>query len=86
MKKKKNIDTLDNSLGQAIGFPEMPFGSPIAGSEQTSDPMTMFKNLRWYLLSNFRQVLSQLYVEIGLVKTLVDVPVDDAVQRFPEGR
>lgn len=45
---------------------------------QLSQTDTMFINNRWYLLSNFRQLLSQIYVEHGIVQTLVDQPVDDA--------
>lgn len=45
---------------------------------QLSQSDTMFINLRWYLISNYRQLLSQLYTEIGIVQTLVDQPVDDA--------
>lgn len=41
-----------------------------------TDPL--FLNNRWALVSNLRQVLSQMYVEHGLVQTIVDVPVDDA--------
>jgi phage-related protein (TIGR01555 family) len=39
---------------------------------------TMYYNNRWYLVSNNRQLLSQMYVEHGLVQTLCDQPVDDA--------
>lgn len=48
------------------------------GSTQVSQVNTLFKNNRWYLVSNIRQVLSELYVEHGIVQTLVDLPVDDA--------
>jgi len=58
-----------------------PFGFPAAsafpGQQQLSNTDTLWKNLRWYLVSNFRQMLSQCYVEIGLIKTIVDVPVED---------
>lgn len=47
---------------------------------QLSQVDTLFKNLRWYLVSNMRQLLSELYVEIGLVQTIVDVPVDDGLR------
>lgn len=45
---------------------------------QLSQTDTMFINNRWYLVSNFRQLLSQVYVEHGIIQTLVDQPVDDA--------
>ena len=47
------------------------------GSTQVSQADTLFKNNRWYLVSNIRQVLSELYAEHGIVQTLVDLPVDD---------
>lgn len=50
------------------------------GGSQVAQSDTMFKNLRNYLISNMRQLLSQAYVEIGLVQTVVDVPVDDALR------
>ncbi len=40
----------------------------------------MFSNLRGYLVSNMRSLLSQSYVEIGLIQTVCDVPVDDALR------
>lgn len=75
---------VQNGLADCIGFgsPGNGFpqnqGSPF--TEQISNVTTGFKNLRWYLVSNFRQFLSELYVEIGLVQTIVDVPVDDALR------
>lgn len=41
---------------------------------------TIFDNLRWYFVSNFRQMLSEAYVEISLIQTIVDVPVDDGLR------
>lgn len=53
-----------------------PF-NPYGGS-QLSQADTFFKNNRWYLISNFRQLLSEMYVEHGIIQTLCDQPVDDA--------
>lgn len=53
------------------------FPQTVPGAAQLSQGDTLFQNLRWYLVSNFRQLLSQIYVEIGIVQTAVDVPVDD---------
>ena len=36
---------------------------------QISQADTMFDNCRWYLISNLRQLLSQIYVEHGIVQT-----------------
>lgn len=48
------------------------------GGPTISQVNTLFNNNRWYLISNLRQLLSELYVEHGIVQTLVDQPVDDA--------
>jgi phage-related protein (TIGR01555 family) len=64
---------VDNGLGDAIlPFMQTPYSNQVSSSE------TLFKNLRYYLVSNFRQILSQAYAEIGLIRTICDVPVDDA--------
>ena len=79
-----------NGLADAIGYgPGIGGGIIPAGIngipdstyyEQVSQTGTLFKNLRWYLVSNFRQVLSEAYVELGLIQTIVDVPVDDGLR------
>lgn len=80
--KVTNADvTVSNGLADAIGFnggfPQNQ-GSP--WTQQISDSTTIFKNLRWYLISNFRQMLSESYVELGLIQTIVNVPVDDGLR------
>lgn len=80
--EKLSQEYIRNGLGSALGFPGnngigFP-GNPY--SEQLSDPTTIFRNLRWFLLSNYRQVLSEAYVQLGLIQTIVDVPVDDALR------
>lgn len=47
-----------------------------AGALSQTD--SQYLNLRYYLISNNRQLLSQMYVEHGIVQTLVDQPVDDS--------
>lgn len=70
------VPDIMNSLGGLVGD---IYGSAFAnGGVQLSQTDTMFINNRWYLLSNFRQLLAQMYVEHGIVQTLVDQPVDDA--------
>jgi phage-related protein (TIGR01555 family) len=82
---------VSNGLADACGFGNGPgiggginpwgFGGATGlGVPTISDTSTAFENLRWYLVSNFRQLLSELYVEIGLVQTVVNVPVDDALR------
>ena len=67
-----SMSDLCESFGNSYGN---MYGSP---GDQISQTDTMFNNLRWYLVSNLRQLLSQVYVEHGIVQTLVDQPVDDA--------
>lgn len=81
-----------NSLGGALGFNGSigiggginPMGFPGQGyntnAPQISQSNGLFKNMRWYLISNFRQMLSQAYVEIDLIQTIVDIPVDDGLR------
>jgi uncharacterized protein len=57
-----------------FGFPE---NQQFPGSAPVEKIDTVFKNMRWYLVSNFRQILNQLFVEIGLVNTICTVPVQD---------
>ena len=63
-----------NSLSALAG--SFRYGSPFEGS-QLSQSSTLYFNNRNYLSSNQRNVVSSLYVEHGIVQTLVDQPVDD---------
>jgi phage-related protein (TIGR01555 family) len=68
-------EEIRNTLSEAImGFDPQSIGV------QLSQADTMFKNLRWYMVSNMRQLLSEMYVELGLIQTIVDVPVDDGLR------
>ena len=77
------MPSVQNGLCDAIGF-----GQPIPGAtgfggynnQQVEQTDTLFDSLRWYLVSNFRQVLSQAYAEIGLVQTICNVPVADGLR------
>ncbi len=89
-KKSKKTNNVENSLADVvsstpgIGGGINPIGFPMnqgfPGTAQVENATTIFKNLRWYLVSNFRQMLCEAYVEIGLVQTICDVPVDDALR------
>lgn len=68
-----SLTALCDTLGATSGWGNaLPFGPQISQSN------TLFDNNRWYLISNLRQLLSQIYVEHGIVQTMVDQPVDDA--------
>lgn len=53
------------------------FGNNYPGSP-LSQVNSLYYNERWNLISNNRALLSEMYVEHGIVQTLVDQPVDDA--------
>lgn len=75
-------NAITNGLGGALGFPGSGgIGTPNNPfSEQLSDTTTLFRNLRWFFVSNYRQLLSELYCEIALIKKIVCLPVDDALR------
>lgn len=68
---QNSFDSLVGLLG-SIGQGVFP-----GGGTTVSQTYTMYLNLRWYLISNNRQLLSQAYVEHGIIQTLIDQPVDD---------
>lgn len=72
--KKNSLADLAGNMGAfgSFGLNMNPF------APQNSRLATIFYNTRWSLISNFRSVLSEAYVEYGLVQTLVDQPVEDA--------
>ncbi len=67
------FNSLNDFNNQCLGI-----GNSYGPGTQVSQTDTMMLNLRWYLVSNNRQLLSQSYVEHGIVQTLIDQPVDDA--------
>jgi phage-related protein (TIGR01555 family) len=70
-----------NGLSEAImGFTPGGIGT------QLDQVDTTFVNNRWYLVSNMRQLLSELYAEHGLIQTVVNVPVDDGLRNGVEIR
>lgn len=83
---KSPVDIVNNELqGEFDNLVRNGLGEALLGSDfdqfsQLSQTDTLFKNNRWYLISNFRQLISQIYVEHGLVRTVVDVPVEDALR------
>jgi len=71
----ENQEIITNSLSGVVQNLTLSGQFNVAQVSQTD---TMHLNLRYYLLSNDRQTLSQMYVEHGVIQTLVDQPVDDA--------
>jgi phage-related protein (TIGR01555 family) len=76
--KNDNDTAIKNEAGFMQGLNES--FDPTSVSNQLSQADTLFRANRWYLVSNMRQLLSEIYVEIGLVQTLVDVPVNDGLR------
>lgn len=85
-KKKKTSNTLSEDvqnsmgIGGGINFGGFPANQAGAYTEELSTVNPTFANLRWYLISNFRQFLSELFVEISLVQKIVCTPVDDGLR------
>ena len=50
-------------------------------TNQLNSTETIQKNLRYGLISNDRMTLSELYVEHGIVQTLIDQPVEDGFSK-----
>ncbi len=74
-KPLKSSTTLSNSLG---GLTNNLFPSPYPGNgAPVGHSDTLYYNLRWYIISNQRNLLAEMYGEWGLVQTLIDQPVDD---------
>lgn len=63
-----------SSLCSSLNGANTPYGQ----TTQLNQTDTLWINNRWYLISNLRQLLSQIYVEHGIIQTLIDQPVDDA--------
>ena len=72
----KNVIPQSQGGGTMGQLPVVP-GFWGGGYTQLSQTTTFWKNNRWYLISNMRQLVSEMYVEHGLIQTIVDVPVDD---------
>ena len=79
--KNKESTVFQNGLADAVGYNNI-MGQPqyTPGTAPLSSIDTLTQNNRWYMLSNIRQLLNEVYVEHGLVSTIVDVPVEDALR------
>lgn len=72
-KKSMAMLKIKNALTDVLGL------GAIGGTTLSQD-WTLYKNLRWYLISNNRSLLSEMYAELGLIQTIVDIPVEDALR------
>lgn len=78
-RKKIENATINNGLNDAL-FGTSYAINPNGTGAQVSQWDTLYDNLRYYLISNNRQLLSQCYCEIGLIKAIVDIPVEDGLR------
>jgi phage-related protein (TIGR01555 family) len=69
-KKIQNKKEISNGIGS--------FTQNMLGGAQLSQTDTMGKNNRYYYIFNNRILLNTLYIEHGIIQTLIDQPVDDA--------
>ena len=72
LKNEKELEVVNSLADLAYGL-----NTPTA---QVSKQDTLIINNRYNLLFNNRSLLSELYVEHGIVQTLVDQPVDDGLR------
>jgi phage-related protein (TIGR01555 family) len=70
----------DNGLEGALFSQGMPGFPGVFGTQNVQQVGNIFNNLRWRFISNMYPQLSELYCEMGLVQTVVNVPVDDALR------
>ena len=68
-------ENIENSL---TDFSNNVIQGFITPQNAISQPDNLMLNLRNYMVSNNRNLLSSLYVENGLIQTLVDQPIEDA--------
>lgn len=94
MTRKKNKIKVKNGIADLSKLPQEERRSVIANGlteaimgfnfggigTQLNQVDTLFINNRWYLISNMRQPLSEVYAEHGIVRTIIDVPVNDALR------
>lgn len=71
------MDEMQNNLTELVMGIE-------TGINQVSQADTARENLRYFMITNDRNLLAQLYIEVGLVQTLIDLPVDDGFRIFPD--
>lgn len=72
VQNEQNVLFQNGILSDVLGL------SAVGTGVQLSQVDTLYNNNRWYLVSNMRQLVAECYVEIPILQTIVDLPVDDA--------
>lgn len=86
--KKKNRKELKNGLTSLAtsmaneqifpDIPAVPLGvSPTLGTAPIQSANPMFYNNRYYMITNMRTLLNEMYIEHGIIQTMIDQPVED---------
>ena len=86
--KKKNKKELKNGLTSLAtsmaneqifpDIPAMPLGiNPTLGTAPIQSANPMFYNNRYYMITNMRPLLNEMYIEHGIIQTMIDQPVED---------
>ena len=86
--KKKNKKELKNGLTSLAtsmaneqifqNIPAMPLGiNPTLGTAPIQSANPMFYNNRYYMITNMRTLLNEMYIEHGIIQTMIDQPVED---------
>ena len=86
--KKKNKKELKNGLTSLAtsmaneqifpDIPAMPLGiNPTLGTAPIQSANPMFYNNRYYMITNMRTLLNEMYIEHGIIQTMIDQPIED---------
>lgn len=78
--KKINNAIIPQGIGGGVNGSGFPFNQGTGFSNPVTSGNSLFTNLRWYLISNDRQLLNEMFAEVGLVQTICIVPVQDALR------
>lgn len=79
-KTKKSVKQTEAKLENGIYADAILGNAAMINGAQVSQAATMFNALRGYLLTNNFMLLNRLYAEIGIIQTLVDIPVDHSLK------
>lgn len=78
---KNGLTSLATSIANEQIFPDipaMPLGiNPTLGTAPIQSANPMFYNNRYYLITNLRTLLNEMYVEHGIIQTMIDQPIED---------
>lgn len=78
---KNGLTSLASSMAEEQIFPDipaMPLGvNPTLGTAPIQSANPMFYNNRYYMITNMRTLLNEMYIEHGIIQTMIDQPVED---------